>query len=193
MKEKTKADRRRLVREFVEYLELVDGEVHGAKPAVRLGTDELCGFIQRATADCGTPFDAPEIDEDALLEAHRAYKARRIAGGGGTGAEGVHAGRTDGDAAKAVVQANLCQLRGAFALEFSQLVLDCFQPDFGGGEVGVGIVFFNNQRFNLAAAKERANALDWLAARIEELEKPDCNVDDVHEAIIAFHRLRHNA
>ena len=68
MKEKTKADRRRLVREFVEYLELVDGEVHGAKPAVRLGTDELCGFIQRATADCGTPFDAPEIDEDAPLE-----------------------------------------------------------------------------------------------------------------------------
>ena len=109
----TGTDRRRLVREFVEYLELISREWGSSKPTARIGTNEVCAFIQQATADCHASLFFPKISDDAMLEAYRADKARWFARRGCTGAESVHAGRTDGDAAEAVAQGLLGELRGA--------------------------------------------------------------------------------
>ena len=187
----TGTDRRRLVREFVEYLELISREWGSSKPTARIGTNEVCAFIQQATADCHASLFFPKISDDAMLEAYRADKARWFARRGCTGAESVHAGRTDGDAAEAVAQGLLVELRGAFALEFTQFALDCFKPDFGDGDLLLRFRFIGENGRYLAAAKKRANALDWLAARIEELEERKDGTD-FHDVIIAYRERLHN-
>lgn len=91
----------------------------------------------------------------------------------------------DGDAAEPPVEVRSALedgqafvLRRMFALEFAKLTFEFFRPCAGGGCVG-----FECRDF--AAAKERAEALQRLAARVDGLENGE-DVGGVHDAIVAY-------
>ena len=141
-----------------------------------------------AASVCRVPAMARHGEHEAELAAFIAGGTgecrRRVVCIGGTFDADEHA-RGELDAAKAPTDGETSRLIGeallaciAFRAEFVRLALDICQPRVGGGEV----VF---ECRDPLAAKERAKALERLAARVDQFEDVD-DVTNAHALIIAY-------
>lgn len=150
---------------------------------------DVSSLLERVYRNAVEAAPREKFDDLAILEADRAKEARRLTVFGGGSPKRIGGCAADGDAAELPAHGDplferyqLLMLRHVAALEFGKLALMLFEPSLEGCAIGF-------KEPDLVAAKKRAEALKWLASRIEMLENGDCNAD-VHAVIIAYSAMR---
>lgn len=156
-----------------------------AEAAAIMRTADVCAVLELVYGYAVAAHPVEEIDKLAALEADRAEKARRLIGLGSGTAQGINGHVSDGDAAELAAQGKAffdryqtIVLGRVLALEIGKFALDLFKPTFEDGLIGF-------KRIDALAAQKQAEALKWLATRVEELECGNCGMD-VHDVIIAY-------
>lgn len=183
---------RRLIGEVKRLVEVLRVNWADAEPARPVRATEVIGLAADLYATyrrSGTP-DTHEVAEVAALEADGADKAGRIADGGSNTAQGVDGGTADGNAAESVAdreaalrREETCLAGFLFAHDAAELVLDCYKLVLDGGA-------FAFEYGDPVAAEKRAEALERLLSRIEEIEDGHAVGDEAHSAIIAYLEAR---
>ena len=184
--------RRRLIGEVKHLVEILRADWADAEPACSVRTTELIGLAADlyATYRRGGAFGSHEVADVAALEADGADKAGRIADGGSNTAQGVDGGSANGDAAESVAdrkaafrREEACLVGFLFAHDAAELVLDCYKFALNDG----ALTF---EYGDPVAAEKRAEALERLLSRIEEIEDGHAVGDEAHSAIIAYLEAR---
>lgn len=175
------------MKELIDKLESLTHDIWFAdKPesARQIGASHFCQLIGEVGVLIADARGEAEIRYHAALEAFWTDQARHFAEVSPQGEGTMHA--IDKNMAIVSAAVRICAQRGEFlkmldlfAMEFVKLAIAFYEPRLDGGEV-----MFECRDF--FAAKKRAEAVKRLAGAIEELSRPGCNVDKVHDAIIAY-------
>lgn len=184
---KTKMRKVKTMRELVDELERLANDVwfgNESESARRIEASDFCNLVSKVGESVAGMRDKAEIRYRAALEAFWADKARHFAE---SAPQGESAMRTvDANMAVAFAAVRIDTQRGEllrlldfFALEFIKLTLAFYEP-------GVHCCEVEFECRDFLAAKKRVEAMKRLAGAIDGFANSNCNVEDIHKAIIAY-------
>ena len=152
--------------------------------ARQIGASYICHLVGYVGVAIDRARGEAEIRYRAALEAFWTDQARRFAEVSPQGEGAVHAIDKNMAIASAAFRIHaqrgeFLRLLDLFAMEFVKLAIAFYEPRLDGGEV-----MFECRDF--LTAKKRAEAMKRLAGAIDGFANSNCNVEDIHEAIIAY-------